>query len=329
MLSDRDYMRASGSRYFYEEGSVIKPLLWLNVIVFVLCQFGGFGERFQDLLVLHPWYIRQGELWRFGAYMFAHGSFFHILFNMWGLYLFGQLVERSLGPRRFLNLYLCSGLLGGLAWLLANWSAPFYAKCLLNQGYITRMLGPVTSVELVALLRETEVTVFSVTGGVIGASGAVFGVMVAAAMAFPNVQMALLFPPVVMKLRTMVICYAVIEVWQSFDQSSSIAHLAHLGGALGGFLYMRRLSQGQATGLWAQLRQRWEHFRRQRLARRFGVFPGGGGGGAGGGGASRYSAAEVDRVLDKLSRVGYGALTDEERDVLRVASERLKQRSGR
>lgn len=327
MLSDRDYMRPGGPRYMSDEGSILKPLLWLNVIVFVVCQFGDFGSRFQDLLVLHPWYIRHGEIWRLGSYMFAHGGLFHILFNMWGLYLFGQLVERALGPRRFLNLYLCSGLLGGLAWMAANWSGEFYAKCLLNNGYITRMLGPVTANELGAILREADLTVYSVTGGVVGASGAVFGVMVAAAMTFPNVQMALLFPPVVMKLRTMVICYAVIEVWQSFDQSSSVAHLAHLGGALGGFLYMRRLSQGGSRGLWPSLTAWLGRLRRRWRARGFKVIPGGASGVSDS--SVPYSAAAVDRVLEKLSREGYGALNDEEQEILRAASEQLKNRSSR
>lgn len=324
MLSDRDYMRSSGPRRFTEEGSVLKPLIWLNVIIFIVCQLGAFGKHFQDLLVLHPWYIRHGEIWRVGSYMFAHGNFFHILFNMWGLYLFGQLVERVLGARRFLNLYLCSGLLGGLVWMAANWSEKFYANCLLNNGYLPRTLGPVNATELTALLQKADLTVFSVTGGVIGASGAVFGVMVAAAMTFPNVRIALLFPPVVMKLRTMVLCYTVIEVWQSFDRSSPVAHLAHLGGALGGFLYLKRLSQGGRRGLWAFLARWWESMQRRWRAKGFKVMPGG----AGNDGIS-YSAAAVDRVLDKLSREGYGALSDEEREILRAASEELKKRSGR
>lgn len=324
MLSDRDYMRSSGPRRFTEEGSVLKPLIWLNVIVFIACQLGGFGERFQDLLVLHPWYIRHGQIWRVGSYMFAHGNLFHILFNMWGLYLFGQPVERVLGARRFLNLYLCSGLLGGLVWMVANWSGEFYANCLLNNGYLTRVLGPVNAAELMLLVQEAKLTLCSVTGGVIGASGSVFGVMVAAAMTFPNVRIALLFPPVVMKLRTMVICYAVIEVWQSFDKSSPVAHLAHLGGALGGFLYLKRLSQGGRRGLWSSLTQWWETMRRRSRAKGFKVMPGGAGGDS-----VPYSAAEVDRVLDKLSREGNGALSDEEREILRTASEELKKRSGR
>jgi membrane associated rhomboid family serine protease len=327
MLSDRDYMRPHSSRFVANDGSVLKPLIWLNVIIFVLCNLSELGAHFQNLLVLHPWYIRQGQIWRMGSYMFAHGGLGHIFFNMWGLFFFGRLVERALGPQRFLNLYIASGVLGGLAWMAANWSGSFYAHCLLNGGHITRVLGPVRVSELGGLLRESDLVVSSVTGGVVGASGAVFGVMIAAAMTFPNVQVALLFPPVVMRLKTMMLCYMGIEVWQSFNQGSNIAHLAHLGGALGGFLYIKRLSQYNNRSYWTSLKQGWNKIRQKWKRRQFTILKGG----AGRPQDHDYnpSAAEIDQVLDKLSKEGYAALNEQERQILRIASENLKRRSGR
>jgi len=301
-----------------QEGSVLKPLIWLNVIVFLFTGFGSAGAALQNLLVLHPYYIRQGEIWRLGSYMFTHGGLLHIFFNMWGLYIFGQEVERKLGPRRFLNLYMISGLLGGLAWLGANWTTPIVAEIVGKANFM--VTKPLTATQLDQLL-ETY-TLRRIYGGVVGASGAVFGVMVAAAMAFPMARIALIFPPMVMKLRTMVICYTIIEIWQSFDQNSSIAHLAHLGGGLGGFLYMRRLRGDAPTeSFLARLADRWQRWRRRRAFR-----PAKGGDGPG---ADDDLSQEVNRVLDKLAQVGYDQLSEEDLAILRAASERLKARSGR
>lgn len=323
MLSDRDYYGSGDYRRMLRpEGSVLKPLIWLNVIVFLFSEIGPAGAAFQNLLVLHPYYIRHGEVWRLGSYMFAHGGFMHILFNMWGLYMFGQPVEQQLGGRRFLNLYLLSGFLGGLAWLGANWTAPIVAEVVGKVNTVST--HPISAAQLDQLLETYALK--RIYGGVVGASGSLFGVMVAAAMAFPTARVALIFPPVVMKLRTMVICYAAIEIWQSFDQSSSIAHLAHLGGALGGFLYMRRL-RGDAPGesFLADLAAKWRHWRRRRLFR-----PVGGSADSGSDSVSDdVLSQEANRVLDKLAQVGYDQLSAADLAVLRAASERLKARRGR
>ena len=94
------------------------------------------------------------------TYMFAHGSFWHLFFNMWGLYLFGKLLEERLGSRGFLILYFFSGLVGAFFWIVFHWSPP--------QDHIS----------------------------VIGASGAVCGLMMAAALLFPNIRILLIIPPI-------------------------------------------------------------------------------------------------------------------------------------
>ena len=315
MLSDRDYYNSGDYRRMLRpEGSVLKPLIWLNVIVFLFTCLGESGAALQNLLVLHPYYIRHGEIWRLGSYMFAHGGILHIFFNMWGLYIFGKPVEQRLGPRRFLNLYMVSGLLGGLAWLGANWTTPIVAELVGRGRPIVIDAGQLDQ------LLETY-TLRRIYGGVVGASGAVFGVMVAAAMAFPTARVALIFPPIIVKLRTMVIAYTIIEIWQSFDQNSSIAHLAHLGGGLGGFLYMRRLrGQAPAESFLTRLADRWRRWRRQA----FRPVKGGAGDVS-----DDDLSQEVNRVLDKLAQVGYDQLSEEDLAILRAASERLKARSCR
>ena len=145
--------------------------------------------------------LRHGELWRLFTYMFAHGGFSHLLWNMYGLILFGRAVEGAIGTLRFVLLYLVSGLAGGLLYLVFNFSSPI---------------------------------------PMLGASGAVLGVTVAAAMLFPDdMILAFLFLP--MKMRTFVICYAVLTAGMSVwgGDAGGIAHLAHLGGMVGGYLYLR------------------------------------------------------------------------------------------
>jgi membrane associated rhomboid family serine protease len=290
MLSDRDYMSANrgwrGS-LGYAGPSIVTSLIWANVIVFALQMF---VHGFTGMLALGPEALRQFQLWRLGTYMFAHGGFGHIFANMWGLYLFGRPLEARLGGTRFLHLYLTSGLIGGLVWLFFNWSNPY--------------------------------------AWVIGASGAMFGVMMAAAMMFPNERILLLIPPIPMRLKTFVAIYAGIEILMELGQATGtfndrIAHLAHLGGLLGGFLYMRRAFPGMREwGVGAFLRR----LRRGRPKRV--IFPGG---------TSRDPAAgddlddtafrqEVDRILDKIGREGLASLTFGERRVMERARERLRQR---
>ncbi|MBT4821533.1 MAG: rhomboid family intramembrane serine protease, partial [Lentisphaerae bacterium] len=172
MLSDRQYM--DSNRHAGRVGfnmSVVKALMWANAIVFVLTGFGQ--HQATGALALGAAPIRRFEIWRLVSYMFAHGDWGHLIFNMWGVFIFGRLLEQRLGSRRFLQLYLTSGLIGGGIWLLANWGTSHF---------------------------------------VIGASGALFGLLMAAAMAFPGLVVTLLFPPIPVRLKTLVFVYGVIEV---------------------------------------------------------------------------------------------------------------------
>lgn len=289
MLNDRDYMHPSaGYGRTGQDRSVLKVLIWVNAIVFLLSGFGN-NTTLISLLMLHSELIRELQLWRLGTYMFAHASFSHILFNMWGLYIFGAPLERRLGGTRFLNLYFMSGMVGGVVWLLTNWHSRF---------------------------------------PVIGASGAVFGVMMAAAMTYPDQVIVLLFPPIPMRLKTFVAVYGGIEVVMALSAGGGrIAHIAHLGGILGGFLYMRRLAgpaSGQGSGrrsiLW-----RWRQFLAGRKRRGFDVT-GESADDADTRGSDERMSAEVDRILDKIGESGLSSLTAEERRTLDHIRDRLRKR---
>ncbi|NLF92418.1 MAG: rhomboid family intramembrane serine protease [Oligosphaeraceae bacterium] len=284
MLSDRDYVRYSsgGNNYTRQttpEAPIIKQIIIINCIMYVLCHFTGrTGSLLLGNLELTPLLVQSGQFWRLGTYMFLHANFMHLFFNMYGLYIFGKLLEQPLGTKRFLILYLLSGLIGGGLWMLANWGSP--TPC-------------------------------------VGASGALFGIMVAAGMAFPQVTFMLLIPPMPVKLWVLVLVYCLLEIF-TLGQASNVAHLAHLGGALGGFIYMRRLGCKLTLPKLAGLRE----FFRGLLPKSSVKSP-----------FTRRSdepgvvnTAELDRILDKVSMVGYNNLSEDEREFLRRASAQLKNR---
>jgi len=190
---------------------VTKALLIANVAIFVFQQFTG------DALLI--WFA----LWPLGAnpfsapgtpgflpwqlvtYSFLHGNELHILVNMLGLYMFGSEVERMLGQRRYLAYYFVSVLAAALAQLAMSVLSP----------------GPPFPT--------------------IGASGGVFGLLLAYGMFFPRRIVMLIFPPIPMPAWLFVIVYAGIELYLGVTGTQAgVAHFAHLGGMLGGYLMLRR-----------------------------------------------------------------------------------------
>lgn len=258
---------------------IVLALIVINVVIYLLQQIVPDLEFY---LALEPWIvIRNLQVWRLVTYAFLHANFSHILFNMYAIWLYGRLLGIALGPKRFLTLYLSSSILGGLLWVLCNLNAP----------------GPVFCV---------------------GASAAAFGLMVAAAMAFPRLQFFLLFPPIPIRLWVLTLVYCLIEIFALLNINSNVAHLAHLGGAFAGFFYMCHLG---CTGfLPAFLRRLFERKPRAQYQYRrpssSGEQPRGG----------EPTSAEIDQILDRISQVGYSNLTEEEREVLRRASDTLRSR---
>ena len=144
-----------------------------------------------------------------------HGNFMHIFFNMYTLVLFGSVLERAIGPKKFLVFYFITGL-GAAALHLGVQHLQFAA----NAGNYQA---------LVNILRTPTV----------GASGAIYGILIGYAMLYPESVLTLIFPPVSLKARWLVIIFVVIELATGiFDTADGVAHFAHLGGMLFGFLLM-------------------------------------------------------------------------------------------
>ena len=201
---------------------VIKNLLIINIAVFFLQTVGEMliiepGLKLSDILLKYFGLIPIDGLtagrigtetivwnfypWQLITYQFMHGGFMHILFNMFMLWMFGMEIENILGSKKFLYYYLICGIAAGLAQLF---------------------IAPL----------------FSTPGTTIGASGAVYGVMIAFGLMFPDRYLLLIFPPIPIKAKYLIGFFIVFEILAVDSANDTVAHLAHLGGALAGFLFI-------------------------------------------------------------------------------------------
>jgi len=277
-LSDRPYW-GPRSNMPPANGPTAGEMLWFLIAVNVFVFF--FSEALNPLLALD---CSGGVamIYQVVTAGFCHSTFGHLLFNLWGLYLFGKLVTPYLKGREFLWLYLAGVLAGNLLFLAFNF------------GHNT---------------------------GLLGASGAVCAVMVAAAMLEPDRRFVLIFVPFApLRTTTLVICYTVLEILMELGGvGGQVAHLAHLGGFVGGYLYLRILLKGRTP---------WDPFRQLRKPVNFTVHSAPHGAGASGDPAQkggRVSPAELDALLDKISRFGINSLSEYEMARLRQAREEMRK----
>lgn len=224
---------------------VVKNLLIINILFFVatwVMQSKGIDLAYY----LGAFYFDSPlfKIWQPISYMFMHGGFTHILFNMFALYMFGSVLENRWGPKRFLNFYLITGL-GALALQLLVQSIEVYniTGSIVNHGAVTIDLAEgMAGVNLPGLTREQGQTLLGIyIGPMVGASGAIFGLLVAFGMLYPNVEMYIMFIPVPIKAKYIMPVYIVIELFLGVAkfQGDSVAHYAHLGGALLGFILVK------------------------------------------------------------------------------------------
>lgn len=213
---------------------VVKNLLIINVICFIPYILMG-EHRYDNVVVsnfgLYYFNSPNFKVWQLLTYMFLHGGFGHILFNMIALFSFGPILEYAIGPKKFFNLYFISGIGAALIQMLA-------------QAVEVHMLtGSFTISDATVFANQLEYDKIAAiySGPTIGASGAIFGVVVAFAMLYPDLELMILFLPVPVKAKYLIPGYIVIELISGFGQFSgdNVAHFAHLGGALVGFLLIK------------------------------------------------------------------------------------------
>ena len=313
-LDSRDYYRPSGMSGFSFFPPVIKTILMVNLIVYFIQMLGTQINLHYDGMVvpleimmrkyfaLIPLggFTLQGVLdmvfypWQLITYQFMHSTsdFFHILMNMLILWMFGMEIENLMGPKKFLVFYLLCGVGAGLAQVL-----------------ITPLMGDPGA-------------------PTIGASGAVYGIMVAFALFFPNryIFISFLIP---VKSKYVIAVYVIIE-FMSVGQASFVAHLAHVGGAITGFIFVmldrshhfnfeKLFSSKKKTGF-----NDGFSFRRPPSTSKSNDIE-----------DAQYfdinekkpeemvvTQEEIDRILDKISQFGYQNLTEKEKKILFEASRR-------
>lgn len=274
---------------------VIKTLLISNTIIWLLTDFFPFSINnvpvnsvIMKFFALWPWGPNFWP-WQLLTYMFLHGGFGHLFFNMLALWMFGMELENLWGSKRFLTYYLLCGLGAG----------------------VTNLIVPV-------MLGEGAPTV--------GASGAVFGVLVAFGMLFPDrpIYIYFLLP---IRAKYFVTAYILLELFYGvYGMQSGVAHFAHLGGAAVGFVLTIMTMRGYSIAdLWNVMKGEFPHRRAKKLshdevldARFYDITSG----------KPLDSDNDVDQevidaILDKINRSGYQSLTDEEKKILNDASRKI------
>jgi len=223
--------------------TVIKNLVIINVLVFLAQQV--FGHTVEDLFALHTWQSPLFKPWQFVTHLFLHGDISHIFFNMFALWMFGSVLENLWGPKRFITFYIICGLGAALCHMLvlyvenqhmldafhsisANGTNSMNEVVNFNHQYSpdpSDLYSPATIVDA----RLNEAT--------LGASGAIFGCLAAFGYLFPNTYIYLYFF-IPIKVKWFVIAYAAFELYAAIQSSAgdNVAHVAHLGGALVGFI---------------------------------------------------------------------------------------------
>jgi membrane associated rhomboid family serine protease len=205
-------------------------LIAINVFVFAVCSLlpGLFPDGAPSLLLgLHYPSSIYFKPFQIITHMFMHGSISHIFFNMFNLYIFGSILERVWGPQRFLEFYFITGL-GAMLLHTAVQAVQVY--------HLSGTLAPPLHIV------ESNQQLFEIINtSTIGASGAIFGVQVGFAMLFPNTELYLMFIPIPIKAKYLIGGLLAIEVYSGFanNPGDNVAHFAHLGGALIGFILVK------------------------------------------------------------------------------------------
>lgn len=222
---------------------VVKNLIIINVLMFLaLLGFQtAFGTDLNRILGLYYFKSPFFEPYQVITHMFMHGSIGHIFFNMFALWMFGKVLEQVWGGKRFLIYYFVTGLGAVFLHMLVN---HLELASSLREATATFGVESFTEENVKSMLQSGNPLAQKVGVGLyvptVGASGAVFGVLLAFGMLFPNTRLMLLFPPIPIKAKYFVIGYGALELYLGLTQSgSNIAHFAHLGGMLFGFLLIK------------------------------------------------------------------------------------------
>ena len=291
--------------------TVTRNLLIINFLAFVsmlvLNQMGV--ANLNSLFGLHFFMAQDFHLYQLVTYMFMHGGWEHIILNMFMLWMFGAVMERVWGPRRFIFYYIFCGIGAGLMQEIAQF---VYV-------WLFGFSQPVGFFEAFTAMRQNALELNGLT--TVGASGAIYSLLLAFGMMFPEEKMFIIPIPVPIKAKWMVMGSIAIELFSAMaSPGDQVAHVAHLGGMIFGFFLIRYWQRHPYGGYGMQggmqmfnnMRTRWEQrHTRQKNDRWQDNNP-----------DWNYNARkqatqeEVDRILDKIRKSGYDSLTKDEKKTL-------------
>ncbi len=294
-----------------------KNLLVVNVLAFIATYvLERSGIDLTHMLGLHFFMASEFHIYQFITYMFLHGGFTHILFNMFALWMFGSVIERVWGPKKFLFYYICCGI-----------GAGFMQELVQYISYQMEGLAAYQYVNAGGVQMTTDAYINLWT--TIGASGAVYGILLAFGMIFPNERLFIIPFPFPIKAKWLIVGYIVIELFSAMSgPGDGVAHMAHLGGMLFGFLLIRywqkhpdsSSSFGRSRGQEFfdnmkrkyEARQNQQNMRsernehtqtRQETDQEYNK-------------RQQQNQEEIDAILDKIRKSGYDSLTKEEKKKL-------------
>ena len=222
------------SYYYYDNGgrgrggfmsnvpAAVRSIIIINILVYIMTSLnrGLMIENFALFYPTSPFF----HFWQPVTHMFMHGSFWHIFFNMYTLYIFGSVLERVWGSKKFLIFYFVTGLGAAALHTGVEWLQMHHWIVEAGQG----------SLQASADIHRLKMT------PTVGASGAIYGILMGYAMLYPDSIMSLIFPPVSMKAKWFILIFAAIELLTGVTGTGGgIAHFAHLGGLLFGFLLIQ------------------------------------------------------------------------------------------
>ncbi|MFQ6604748.1 MAG: rhomboid family intramembrane serine protease [Fidelibacterota bacterium] len=249
--------------------NAIKILIGINVVMFILKVISAGYVDFSGALGLSPRTIWP-MIWQPITYMFIHGDIWHIGINMLVLWMFGSELEMIWGKIQFLRYYFVCGIGSGLVWTVFNIGGPY------------------------AVL--------------IGASGAIYGILMAYGMLFPN-RIVYLYFLIPIRVKWLVLILGAAAFVSSFNSVSSISHMTHLSGMIIGYIYLKK--DFHLTRLGIKARQKIVEYKTLRQEKRIQHI--------------RTVQKEMNRYLDKINEVGFENLTDQEKQRLKEASKRLSR----
>lgn len=213
----------SGRGFLSAIPPVTRNIIIINFLIWIISDLSH-DFMYEKFALFYP-KSQYFHWWQFVTHMFMHGGFWHVFFNMFTLYMFGSVLERVWGPKKYLLFYFVTGLGAAALHTGVEWMQCLHWEHIVNTG---------AAADAIAANRSIQALCMTPT---VGASGAIYGLLLGYAMLFPDSRMTLLFPPITLKAKWFVLIFAVIELLTGVTGvGGGIAHFAHLGGMLFGLI---------------------------------------------------------------------------------------------